>query len=262
MSRAGDATPIRPTSALLTRWAQLTDVERVADRRPPRPTPRVVAGQLPVDPSPPSASRGRDRPAAISAGVDDPPLIRPIARAAFRPTQDLATPDEERLSPRPRAPHAQTENRLAPEAPPQVEVSVPLARTPAASVPVPPVERVEPSPPPHGRGQMPLTVPPPIERSMRPIEATRRVVQVHAERPFVLPVPPQAAPPLPPPARPGPTLEIGSIEVKVIREQTHAAAALPPQPQPVRHERVTSTAASRPASISRGISDAHTFHQS
>jgi hypothetical protein len=91
--------------------------------------------------------------------------------------------------------------------------------------------------------------------------ATEAAAEQRTQRRFVMPVPPQPAAPVPPPAQPEPGVNIGTIEVTVVREAPPAPAG-PDQHKPAAATSTTARSAGPGARISRALSSAHGFHQS
>lgn len=269
-ARMANATPIRPASGLLARWAEVADIGHLG----PVPSRRTVR-----------PASGDEVPHALGSASQAPePVLSPRKTVVAR-SEDTAEFHRAPAGPltkiRPAQPHHEKAQRhqgaSTPSAPPR---PVPSQMGPAAPIesagsrPMKPPASRQPAGIQTGRHETP---PPalrlaPVAPTVKPTRqehvpekaaAARKVIQERMiERPLVMPASVQTPARLSPPAaKQAATVQIGTIEVKVIREVAPAPAFTPPhlsaKPPPA------TAAATQPSTpISRRLAVAHGFHQS
>lgn len=269
ITRGLDAAPIRPASGLLTRWSQVSDMGSAPARRVVRPTLAAEAQSTTAAPS--------QAPRFVQAPDD---AITARADGATSPLREPDGPLTEAPLERRRREQASAQDGASPPVNqvrwinPQLQPMQPTrpitpAASPPARIPTPeqladiqPGQRARLQRAQHQASTVPLVSPPAQERLPAQAAAEPKIVHERIERQVVMPPPLKPAQPVPPPAmKQATTVEIGSIEVRVIREVAPAPAVTarhaPAQPSP------TVAPVTQPsAPISRRMGVGHGFHQS
>jgi hypothetical protein len=262
LTRAVDAPPLQPASGLLTRWTQVADAWPTMDRKAPPSPPTAVAARPLTDVAQTTAPPGQPRREPIAENEAQSPGIQPTVQEPHRVAQPIRPRRDETLQPPPEFQERARESRTNQAIEPKAATPMPVARSDPGRTPITQTERRAPPEPAHLAQRV---TPAPLPSQERPTprgEAATRVVKERVERQIMMPAPPQstAFPPPPIPKREA-TVEIGTIEVKIIREPAPvpAVAALQQQTGP---PRASSQPAAQAAPISRGMAVAHGFHQS
>lgn len=273
LTRTLDPAPIRPASGLLARWAQVADAGLTYAPGPaplPRPdaaTPAPESGATLPRPAPPRHEPATASDAPAPAAGRTPPGPRPGRQQAgprgeqrsrqLRQEDDTSPPP---LSSRP--PVAPIRHQPATAMPTSL-ATLPFAvrqeSHQSAATHTGAREAAGPAP-----GHQHIA-PPALREMQRSLPAAATAVGAErVERPVVMPARVRAAAPVPPhAAKPGATVQIGTIEVNIIREASASAPASPaPRPQAIPPLAAATPATHSPAPISRPIRGGHGFHQS
>lgn len=263
VARSFDSPHVQPASGLMTRWSQVTDAAPAMIRSTTLPAPKVASAPvastnltrstLPEPPQPEPRLRNIERSHAVfSTAVEAPP--EPVA-ARQRIVE----------TPKPGAKPLKLSTVFKAGAAAQPEPPTLTSPTPPRPGPMAPMQSQPSQAFRSTQEHKPITpeLSMPAQRQpVAPAQALTKVVEKRIEREFVMPATSGPATSIPPPAsKGGASVQIGSIQVTVVRESAPAATVAARQPQtqvPFR-----STPAPTPVTrISRAMAVAHGFHQS
>lgn len=264
VARTFDSPHVQPASGLLTRWSQVTDAAPAMIRGTAPAAAPLVAGapiasanptrsRLPDPSQPEPRLRNNDRdPGAFSTAAEVPPEPVPARLRIVETPNPGASPPKLSTGLKAGAATRSEPPRLTSPPPPKSGSRATLQSQPSQAFR-------------STQEHKPITPelsPPKQRQPVAPAQALTKVVEKRIEREFVMPAKPGPATSIPPPAsKGGASVQIGSIQVTVVRESAPAPTVAAPQPQTQAPFR--SVPAPTPVTrISRAIAVAHGFHQS
>ncbi len=270
VARKLDSAQIQPASGLLTRWSQVANVN---------PSGVQKASQKPLNAD--AQVSQLNRPQFAKANRSEL-AIENVQRTPAMNAILSEAKNESRSEPRHELPPIEAPSKaisrlkpLTPEPSPESKVD-PVAQTKLASASAPPrrqerkaeakVEKYETNKPVKGSQPVNPEVQQPKVLPPQQVVTATKAVHDRVERQIVMPAKREPAPALPPPvAKQGTTVQIGTIEVRVVREVKPAPATPAPRQETKSPLAVASTgnsSSSPSAPISRKMGGAFGFHQS